>query len=107
MTPVELGARRLAASGIAGALGGALGYVAGRGWFHVVIGAGTPAVILREQRINFHLALVIALFVAVVTGLVTAELARTEARVDALERWALRAAFPILAVAIALTFAWP
>lgn len=103
----ELDRRRLAAGGVVGALGGALGYVVGRGWFHVVLGGGTPAVILREQRVNFHLALVIALFVALGTGLLTAELARSEASLAAVERFALRAALPILAIAIALTFAWP
>lgn len=102
-----LGARRLAAGSTSGALGGALGYVASRGWFHVVLGGGTPAVILREQRINFHLALTLAVFVAVVTGLITAELARSEARLDVVERFLERAAFPLLAMAIALVFAWP
>lgn len=103
----DLARRRVAIAGAVAALGGALGYVAGRAYFHVIIGTDGPTIILREARINFHLALVIAAFVALASGLVTAELARTEARVARLEGALARGALPALLVLMALVFAWP
>ncbi len=103
----ELPARRFAAAGYVAAIVGALGYVCGRAYFYVVIGSHGPMIILREARVNFHLALVIAAFLALVGGLLAAELARTESRVARLERLAERAVLPILAIAMALMFVWP
>ncbi len=103
----ELARRRIAAAAALAALAGALGYVASRAYFHLIVGSQGVAIILREARVNFHLALVIAAFVAIVAGLVTAELARTEARVERVERVALHAVLPTLLVAIALVFLWP
>lgn len=107
MASPDLVRRRVAISGATAALGGSLGYLAGRAYFHLVVGAGAPSIILREARVNFHLALVIAGFVALVTGLLTAELARTDARLAALERTLERAALPALLAVVTLFFFWP
>jgi hypothetical protein len=106
-TPTDLGRRRITAAGAGAALGGALGYVAGRAYFHLIVGAGAPTLIVREARVNFHLALVIASFVALVSGLSIAELARTERRLTRVERALERGALPTLLVAMALVFLWP
>jgi hypothetical protein len=103
----DLRARRIAAAGYVGAILGALGYVAGRAYFYVIVGTHGPTIILREARVNFHLALVIAAFVGLASGLVTAELARTEARIAGVERAAERLVLPVLAIAMALMFWWP
>ena len=103
----DLARRRLTAASCVAGLGGALGYVCGRAYFHVIIGTHGPTIVLREARINFHLALVIATFVALVSGLLTAELARTETRVATVERVMERAALPILLTMMALVFYWP
>lgn len=103
----ELARRRVSAAGAVGAIAGALGYVAGRAYFHLIVGSGAPTIILREQRVNFHLALVIAAFVALTAGLLTAELARDDARLTLLERALERAALPTLLLAMALVFFWP
>lgn len=103
----ELARRRASAAGIVGAIAGALGYVASRAYFHLIVGAGIPTIILREQRVNFHLALVIASFVALACGLLAAELASDDARLTRLERTLERAALPTLLVAMTLVFYWP
>jgi len=103
----DLVRRRIAAGGAIGGLAGALGYLAGRFYFHVVIGTSGPSIILREARVNFHLALVIAAFIALVSGVLAAELARTERRVAIVERTIERIALPMLLVVIALMFLWP
>ena len=103
----DLVRRRIAVGGAIGGLAGALGYLAGRFYFHVVIGTSGPSIILREARVNFHLALVIASFIAIFCGVLTVELARTETRVATLERVVTRAALPTMVVTMALFFFWP
>jgi hypothetical protein len=103
----DLVRRRIAAAGAVAALGGALGYLAGRAYFHVIVGTHGPTIVLREARINFHLALVIAGFLALVSGLLTAELARTPDRLEKVERMTGRAALPVMLAAMALMFYWP
>jgi hypothetical protein len=88
-------------------LGGAVGYAAGRAYFHVIVGSHGSMIILREARVNFHLALVIASFVALVAALLTAELACTEARVARLETALVRGALPAMLALGVLMFFWP
>lgn len=106
MSP-ELRRRRVAASASVAGLAGALAYVVERGWFHLVVGTHGATIVLREQRVNYHLALVIAGWAALATGLLVADLARTEGRIDAIERVTERAALPALVVLSALVFLWP
>jgi hypothetical protein len=103
----ELVRRRIAAAGAMAALGGALGYAAGRAYFYLVVGSHGSIIVLREARVNFHLALVIASFVALSFGLITAELARTEERLSNVERWLARGALPAMLGLAALMFVWP
>jgi uncharacterized membrane protein len=103
----DLVRRRIASAGAIAAILGTLGYALGRFYFHVIVGASAPSIILREARVNFHLALVIAAFIALVSGVLAAELARTEHRVAIVERTIERIALPMLLVVIALMFLWP
>jgi len=105
--PTDLARRRIASAGAVAGIAGALGYALGRFYFHVVIGTHGPSIILREARVNFHLALVIASFLALVSGLLAAELARTEMRVEATERALARVALPTLILVMTLMFFWP
>ncbi len=102
----DLPRRRAAVAGLVAAIAGSLGYACERGYAH--IGASDMVtIVIREQRVNFYLALAIALFIAVLAGLVTAELASSEARLAALERALERLVLPLLGLAVVLMFYWP
>lgn len=99
--------RRLGLASLTASLAGALGYALLRGYAHWASHGSPLAIALSERRINFHLALVIAASVAGFAALLAYELTSDDARLAALERGLTRAVLPLLALAIALMFAWP
>jgi hypothetical protein len=103
----DLARRRIAVAAHVAALAGAIAYAMERGYAHLQSGGGAPAIILREPRIGYLLALAIAALVSLVAALVTAELAATETRVAATERVLERVVLPAMLIAAALMFVWP
>ena len=103
----ELARRRIAAAATVAALAGSIAYATERGYAHLMSRAGPPAIILREARVGYLLALAIAALVAIVAALVTAELAASETRIAVTERVLERIALPVLLVTAALMFVWP
>lgn len=103
----DLMRRRVALAANVGAIAGVLVYVLERGYANALSSGSAPAIILREARVGFHLAITIAAFVALAAGLVSAELVSSQARMDRAEHWLERAALPIFFTSVALLFVWP
>ena len=99
--------RRIALASLVAALAGGVAYVADRAYFHAMSGGGVPAIVLREARIGYLLALMIACFVAGLAGLLSMELVRTDAQLGSLERILEQAALPVLLVVTVGTFLFP